>query len=69
MEIGTAIKEAREAAGLTQLELAQKAQVHRTYVNQLENGHRNPTIEVFMRICEAMNLLPSKVMQKIERKR
>jgi len=67
MTTGEALREAREGAGLTQVELAEKAQVHRTYISQLEHGHKSPTVDVFIRICRAMEISPSKVMARIEK--
>ena len=69
MTIGSVMRDAREAAGLTQVELAERAQIHRTYLSQLEHDHKSPTLDVFVRICEAMKVAPSKLMEKIERKR
>ena len=48
------LKELREAAGLTQKELAEKVGVHRSYISMLESGVRhNPSDAVLYRIAKA----------------
>lgn len=69
MNVGDEIKKLREEAGLSQQALADKAKLHRTYVNMVERGKKNPTIDVFFRICAALDILPSKMMARIEKKR
>ena len=67
MSIGKVLREAREAAGLTQVALAKRARVHRTYINQLEHDHKSPSLDVFIQICEGLEIAPSKMMQRIEK--
>ena len=43
MTFGTALKKAREEAGLTQAELAKLLNVSYSSINRYENGHHNPT--------------------------
>ena len=38
---GFAVKARREALGLTQEDLAEKARIHRTYLSDVERGGRN----------------------------
>ena len=68
MTVGDELRAVREAAGLSQEELAEKAKLHRTYVNMVERGKKNPTLEVFFRICDALNILPSKMLARIEKR-
>lgn len=49
-------KEAREEAGMTQHELAQKAQVNRTTLSRIETGMRNATVETLMKLSNALGL-------------
>lgn len=44
--LGARLREVRLDKGLTMLELAEAAQVHKTYVSKVEHGHRLPTLEV-----------------------
>ena len=43
---GRVIRRRREAAGLSQEELAFRAGVTRNYVSLVERGHRNPSLNV-----------------------
>ncbi|RYE84728.1 MAG: XRE family transcriptional regulator, partial [Hyphomicrobiales bacterium] len=44
--VGRNIKAVREEKGWSQEELAERAQLHRTYVSGVERGVRNPTLTV-----------------------
>jgi transcriptional regulator with XRE-family HTH domain len=68
MDVGEEIRRAREAADLTQQELATKSGLHRTYINMVEKGRKRPTVDVFARICDALAILPSKMLARIERR-
>ena len=65
--IGTELRRAREAAGLTQQELAEAARLHRTYVSLLERDKKSPTIDVLFRLCRAIGIPPSKFVARLER--
>lgn len=52
----TSFKEAREKKGLTQEELATKANINRTTLSKIESGLRNATIETLSRIASALDL-------------
>jgi transcriptional regulator with XRE-family HTH domain len=45
----------RREKGLSQEELADRAQIHQTYLSGVERGRRNPTITVLQRIAEALD--------------
>ncbi|MFG6386069.1 MAG: helix-turn-helix domain-containing protein [Muribaculaceae bacterium] len=55
-EIGTKIRNAREAAALSQQQLADLAGIDRTNVAKIETGRYNVTLETLSRICTAMGL-------------
>ncbi len=52
----TSFKEAREKSGLTQEQLAQKANVNRTTLSKIESGLRNATIDTLDKLASAMNM-------------
>jgi transcriptional regulator with XRE-family HTH domain len=52
--IASNIREIRSKRGISQEELAFRAEVDRTYVSQLERGIANPSIQVLSRISEAL---------------
>jgi|TARA_R110002072_G_scaffold302978_1_gene490605 transcriptional regulator with XRE-family HTH domain len=67
--LGLELRTAREAAGLTQEELAYRAQVDRTYISMLENDRKSPTIDMLFRLCHAMDALPSAIIRNVEKQR
>jgi len=52
--VGLNLQRMRRARGLSQEELAHLAAIHQTYLSGVENGRRNPSIQVLQRIAEAM---------------
>ena len=50
------IAEIRNAKGLTQDELALKAEISRPYLSEVENDKSVPTIDVSMRIAGALGV-------------
>lgn len=65
--LGDELRKARVAAGLTQEELAFKAEISRNYVSLLELGEKSPTVQVFLRICRALGVKASRIVARIER--
>ena len=59
---GRVLREARDAAGLTQEALAAAAEIDRTYPSLLERGLREPTLEVFLRLATALELAPAALL-------
>ncbi len=55
-QIGTKVKAARQAAGLSRRILAGHAGVSERYLNQLEAGTANPSIVVLGKVCAALEL-------------
>ena len=54
--IGKAVKAVRTAQGLTQEDLAAKADLHPTYISDVERGARNPSWDVIARIAEGVDV-------------
>jgi transcriptional regulator with XRE-family HTH domain len=61
--LGANIKKRREEAGLTQAHLAKQADIHRTFLNQVENGHKGITTSVLVRLAVALDTSPSELVQ------
>lgn len=55
---GDVLRRAREAAGLTQEKLALNAGLSPAYVNRLEVHKKSPSLEVVLRLCEALGVSP-----------
>ncbi len=54
--LGQNVRRLREAAGYSQEVFADLAQLHRTYVSDIERGARNPTIKVVEKIAKALRV-------------
>jgi len=46
----------RQLAGLTVKELAERAEISRSYMSDIETGYRNPSAPVFARLCNALKV-------------
>ncbi|MFA4996397.1 MAG: helix-turn-helix transcriptional regulator [Patescibacteria group bacterium] len=55
-DLGRQLKEAREKAGLTQSELAEKAGVNANYYAVVERGEKNISYEKLQRILKVLNI-------------
>jgi DNA-binding XRE family transcriptional regulator len=56
----------REAAGLSQRQLADRAGIPRTYVSKIEQGGALPTAKNLFHLCSAMNVEPTHVLRMVE---
>ena len=64
--VGKVIQEVREEKKLSQEVVSGLADIGRTHLSAIERGERKPTLETFFRICEALNIKPSVLMEAIE---
>ncbi|KLU67556.1 anaerobic benzoate catabolism transcriptional regulator [Desulfosporosinus acididurans] len=55
-KLGNNIRLHRERAGLSQEALGFKADLHRTYISQLELGQRNPSYTTLCKLANALNV-------------
>lgn len=55
-KLGKNIRSAREKAGLTQQEIADKADIHVSYYYRIERGVVNPSYEVLESIFRALKV-------------
>lgn len=67
--IGDELRKARTAAGMTQEQLSFKANVHRTYISQLEHDKKSPTLDMLFRLCDAMGASAAKIVARVEAER
>jgi transcriptional regulator with XRE-family HTH domain len=54
--LGKRILALRKARLLTQEELAERADLHPTYIGGIERGERNPTVYTLLRIAEGLEV-------------
>lgn len=52
MNVGAALKAAREKAGLSQAEASRRSGVHWVHLSRLEGGKVNPTVRTLVRLAE-----------------
>ena len=62
VELGRRVRALREAQGLSQERLAERAKVHRTYVGSLERGERNVALINIVRLANALGVDPSELV-------
>ncbi|MDP3209515.1 MAG: helix-turn-helix transcriptional regulator [Rhodoglobus sp.] len=56
--LGTNVRRLRESAQLSQEELAFRAGMHVTYLSGVENGRRNPSLGIIVRLANALDIDP-----------
>jgi len=64
--LGQAIRKHRERLDLTQEKLGEKADVHRTYLADIERGTCNPSIESVRRLACALGIPISELFKTAE---
>ncbi len=60
-QIGERLRSLRLAAGLTQEHLAERADLHTTYIGQLERGEKNATVESICKLAAALQAPPAQI--------
>lgn len=60
---GNNVRRLRDEAGLTQEELAFRANMKRTYLSDLERGKRNPTVRALGRLAAALSVKPADLLE------
>jgi len=56
VKVGQRIKELRNQIGISQEALANKAEIDRTYVTDVENGRRNISIQNIEKLVDALQI-------------
>lgn len=67
--LGETLRKARLKAGLSQEEVAFRTKLSRNYVSLIELDQRRPTVDVLFRVCDAIGVKASKVIEAVERNR
>lgn len=67
MSFGDVIRRLRKEQSLSQEELADKANVHRTYIGMIERGERNITIENIQKLARALDVPMRLLFDKLDR--
>lgn len=63
---GKQVKKLRVACGISQEELAHLADIHTSYVSQLERGVKSPSFGVILRVALALGTSGSELIRGVE---
>jgi transcriptional regulator with XRE-family HTH domain len=70
VEFGKRVRAAREARGVTQLQLSlqigQSGSLDTSYISNIENGRRNPSLEIILLIADALGVDPSNLVEGLK---
>lgn len=64
-ELGERLRAYRTQRGWSQEEMAERADLHTTYIGQLERGEKNATIETISKVAAALDISLSKLFENI----
>ena len=65
-KLGVRIRTLRKAAGLTQEQLAEMADVSVNFMGYVERGQRAPSIKTLEQIAQALNVLPKNLFEFLD---
>lgn len=60
------LRDARNAVGMSQERLAEKAGFHRNYISLLETGERQPSITSVIALSRALGISSAELVAKVE---
>lgn len=67
MQFGRNLRVQRIKSQFTQEQLAERADLDRTYISGLERGIRNPTITIVDQLAKALNVNPATLLGKSDK--
>jgi len=56
LQFGKKLREIRLSKGISQEDLAEKAELHRTYISSVERGERNISLVNIQRLAKALGI-------------
>ncbi len=65
-KLGAIIALERRNLGYSQVQLADRALIHRTYLSNIERGEQNISLQTLIRIAQSLNLSPSQLLEFAE---
>jgi len=63
--LGANIARVRRECGLSQEALAERAELHRTYISDIERGNRNVSVRNIFQIANALGCEPGDLLEKV----
>lgn len=67
--LGDELRSAREKAGLSQQEVAAKADISREYLSEVERDNKSPTVRTLLAICRAIGCSAGALITRVEKPR
>ncbi len=64
---GKIIKQLREEREMSQQELADYAELDRSYISDMERGRYNPTLLTVYKLAEILKVKPNEIVQKVDK--
>ena len=62
--LGLQIAKARRERGFSQEDLAGAAEIDRSFLSEIENGRKNPSVLSLIRIAKALNVRPGHLLDR-----
>lgn len=66
--LGDVLREIRLQKGMSQEQLALACDRHRTYVSLLERGKNSPSVRTLFMIAAALDVTPSSLLKRVEKR-
>ena len=63
---GLALRQLREAKGVSQEQFAFEAGLDRSYMSMVERGLRSPTMRTVLRLADTLGVRPSEIVLRME---
>lgn len=67
--IGDRLRELRYRMDLTQEKLGEKADLHYSYIGQVERGDKTPSLKSLLKIAQALNISPEELIKEEEQEK
>ena len=65
-EFGKVLKKRRIRRGVSQEKLAKDSNLTRSYISQLENGNKDPSLFTIVKLSQALKIKPSVFIDEVE---
>lgn len=63
---GRVVRKRREELGFSQEKLAERCDLHRTYISQVERGLKSPSLRALVLIAGGLSTRPSVLLREVE---
>ena len=66
LAFGQNVRKFRDAKGFSQEQLAEKADLDRTYISDIERGARNPGVKNLVKLAKGLGITSAKLMEGVD---